>query len=765
MNIIVWNSRGILKPNFQNHVRELTRVHDPALFVVMETHLGGERAKEITDRLSYEGAIHTNTIGRAGGLWVLWNSDKAELFQLTSIEQEIHVSVKVYNSKFTWIFSTVYASPRLAERSILWNNLCSVVDSHNLPWVIAGDFNEPLCDNNKFGGRSISVNRSLLFKECLDRCNMIDLGFSGRRYTWSNRRVFSNAWRNSAPLPEAIERFSKNANHCNKTYFGNIFAKKKKLMARLNGIQRSIAMRPSASLIELEKKLQSDLELVLAQEEELWALKSRLNWMVFGDRNTSFYHMSAIVRRKKKNKIQAIKNSVGEWLLDEREVMKHIRKSFMELYSTSHRQASWVFLSQTRWQLGLTKEEKSSLDGDVTDEEIKAALWSLKAYKAPGPDGLHAGFFRRYWLVVGDLVKAEINKVFENRKVPGYLNKTYVALIPKIQGPKTIRNFRPFSLRNTELIHTISRKRGSVGNMAIKIDLKKAYDKLEWSFIRDTLHRANLLGRLIDIIMSCVTSVSTSILFNGGSLEESSPSRGIRQGDSLSPYLFILCIDYLGQLIAEKCETKCWTPVKASRGGLAFSHLFFVDDIVLFAKADQINCFTIQDVLDQFCDITGQMVSESKSRVFFSLNVDRDKRESFSDILGIQSTPNLGRYLGIPIKAKDHPIKILTLSGLKANMLSLARRSVLVQASSSTIPNYVMHCTHLPSKILDGIGRVNRNFLWGTSEQAKKVHWVGWDKITRPKEEGGLGLQSARGRNIALLSKLNWRFHMESESL
>lgn len=98
-------------------------------------------------------------------------------------------------------------------------------------------------------------------------------------------------------------------------------------------------------------------------------------------------------------------------------------------------------------------------------------------------------------------------------------------------------------------------------------------------------------------------------------------------------------------------------------------------------------------------------------------------------------------------------------------MLSLAGRSVLVQASSSTIPNYVMQCALLQSKILDGIDRVNGNFLWGTSEQAKKVHWVGWDKITRPKAEGGLGLQSAKGRNIALLSKLNWRFHTESESL
>lgn len=135
----------------------------------METQLGSVRAKEITNRLSYDGAIHTDTIGYSGGLWVLWNSDKAKVVQLASTEQKIHVSVKVRNSNFTWIFSAVYSSPRLSERSILGNNLCSVADSHNLPWVIVGDFNEPLFDSDKFGGRSISVNRSLLFKKCLDR--------------------------------------------------------------------------------------------------------------------------------------------------------------------------------------------------------------------------------------------------------------------------------------------------------------------------------------------------------------------------------------------------------------------------------------------------------------------------------------------------------------------------------------------------------------------------------------------------------------------
>ena len=175
-----------------------------------------------------------------------------------------------------------------------------------------------------------------------------------------------------------------------------------------------------------------------------------------------------------------------------------------------------------------------------------------------------------------------------------HLNKTLIALIPKIQGPETLGNYRPISLCNTvykvvtktivarlrpfldklisplqtvfvlgrkgidnviiaqEIIHSLGKKRWKTGYMALKIDLEKAYDKLEWGFIRNMLLRINIPTKLIDVIMSCVSTVSTSILFNGEALDLIFPSRGIRQGDLLSPYFFIICMDFLGQLIEEK---------------------------------------------------------------------------------------------------------------------------------------------------------------------------------------------------------------------
>ena len=356
--------------------------------------------------------------------------------------------------------------------------------------------------------------------------------------------------------------------------------------------------------------------------------------------------MSALARRKR-NHIASIKDEGGLWITEERGVMEHFRRGFISLYATSHVEAFRCRNHDVHWKVHLSDEDKNSIGALVTPEEIKDAFWSMKPFKAPGSDGLHAGIFQRFWLLVGDSVREEVMRVFTSRKVPAYLNKTLIVLIPKIQGLETIGDYRPINLCNSvykiiskiivarlrphleklvspcqaafvpgrrgadnvvivqELIHTIRRAKGRKGYMAIKIDLEKAYDRIEWSFIRDMFIYFNFPDNLIELIMSCVSTVSTSMLFNGGCLDSFHPSRGIRQGDPLSPYLFILCMEFLGHLIEEKCTTKLWSPVKASRGGPSFSHLFFADDLVLFACADLENCHAINDVLQEFCSRSG----------------------------------------------------------------------------------------------------------------------------------------------------------------
>lgn len=125
--------------------------------------------------------------------------------------------------------------------------------------------------------------------------------------------------------------------------------------------------------------------------------------MVQWDRNTTFYHVPTLVRRNR-NWITAIKNSVGEWLNSEEEVMTFIQRGFCDIYSTSQVFCTREMDHIIRGHVCLSDEERDSLSSSVTDEEIKASLWSMKANKAPGPDGLHARFFQLFWPTVGESV-------------------------------------------------------------------------------------------------------------------------------------------------------------------------------------------------------------------------------------------------------------------------------------------------------------------------------------------------------------------------
>lgn len=222
-------------------------------------------------------------------------------------------------------------------------------------------------------------------------------------------------------------------------------------------------------------------------------------------------------------------------------------------------------------------------------------------------------------------------------------------------------------------------------------------------------------------------------------------------------------MEVLGALILDKCDDNLWDPISASRGGVAFSHLFFADDLVLFAKADVKNCRAIRDALDTFCDLFSQKVSAEKSWVFFSPNLAQHHIEELYNILNFRSTPSLGKYLGFPIKYKSLPQDFGAvveriqnrLAGWKMHLLSFAVILVLTHATLSTIPNYSMQCAALPSNITQSVDRLCCNFIWGTTDNKRKLHLVSWKKITKLKKEGGLGLQSTKERNSALLAKLN----------
>ena len=188
MNILIWNCRGAMKPLFRKTVMDLVDWHNPIIMVITETRLSGARANKIIETLPFDGAVVTDTIGFAGGIWLLWRSNLVQVEALATTEQEVHAIVRVRIQSFNWLISAIYASPRFEERCILWDNLKMLADMHDLPWALMGDFNEVLIDEEKSGGNHISQRRVRAIQDCMDTCHMLDLGFSGPKFTWTNKR-------------------------------------------------------------------------------------------------------------------------------------------------------------------------------------------------------------------------------------------------------------------------------------------------------------------------------------------------------------------------------------------------------------------------------------------------------------------------------------------------------------------------------------------------------------------------------------------------
>ena len=151
-------------------------------------------------------------------------------------------------------------------------------------------------------------------------------------------------------------------------------------------------------------------------------MKARILWLVEGDRNTSFYHTSALVCRRC-NHILCMKDRMGNWLNGEREIADFIRKGFLELFTSDHFSVTLADWDPRSWKTYLQEDALTALSYPVSNREISMGLWALKPFKAPGSDGLLAGFFQRFWLLVGDFVKSEVKSIFTSRVVPEYLNQ------------------------------------------------------------------------------------------------------------------------------------------------------------------------------------------------------------------------------------------------------------------------------------------------------------------------------------------------------
>ncbi|XP_057733751.1 uncharacterized protein LOC130948905 [Arachis stenosperma] len=412
----------------------------------------------------------------------------------------------------------------------------------------------------------------------------------------------------------------------NSKVFGNIFVRKCKLERQINFLQKRLEVMEDLSMRQKEKQLIEEFNNTLVQEELLWFQKSREQWVKFGDRNTKFFHVQTLVRRKH-NKIHGLFLQDGVWETDP-DVLRREAESFYKHLFCQLEDVDLGCLGDVSLP-SLNDEACCSLTAPVTLEEVKSAIFSMHSFKAPGPDGFQALFFKEYWEIVGFDVWTMVRHAFSGLDMDPRMMETLVVLIPKVENPISMKDFRPISLCNVvykvitkvlvnrlcphlkeiigplqggfipgrgtpdniivaqEVLHFMKKTKSKKGTLAFKIDLEKAYDRVDWGFLKQTLVSFGFPPPTVNLIMRCVTASSLSILWNGDRLNSFIPSRGLRQGDPISPYLFVLCMERLSCSINQQVDKGLWTPVAISRGGPRISHLMFADDLLLFCKAEK----------------------------------------------------------------------------------------------------------------------------------------------------------------------------------
>ncbi|KAJ6817592.1 uncharacterized protein M6B38_410995 [Iris pallida] len=544
-----------------------------------------------------------------------------------------------------------------------------------------------------------------------------------------------------------------------------------------------------------EKDLSAEVNSLRLQEEISAAQRAKCSWLKDGDRCTKFFY-DVIRTRQHRNSIPRLLDGEGKLVGDPVEIQREAVRFYRDLYHQEDYPTTFPPLIPKRL---VTQHGNRRLLAPIRMEEIEDIVMKADPNRAPGPDGFSSGFFRRHWGALKLPVLEAVQEFFLSGKLLKELNHTFLTLVPKKEGATSLADFRPIACCNylykiithlmcrrmegimqglvsrnqaafikgrsiaehSLLAHEMVREFNKPGGMkaCVKLDLRKAYDTVNRDFLCQLMLAMGFDERWVARVRECICSPTFSVLIQGTPYGFFSSSRGLRQGDPLSPYLFTLVMEYFTCLMDLAVHSRRIVPLFRLVHPVV-SHLIYADDLLVLLRPSMGGMRALSDIMEEFGRLSGLKLNREKSRVYFSSSCPQKEERAL--VLGVEKGELPVKYLGVPLTvnyAREQDCQSLVeftkkrVEGWQAAGLSFGGRIELLRSVIAGIAMFWLQSIQIPVATITKVESMCADFLWRGG-----IHAISWTQLCRPREEGGVGLRSLRAMKEAARVKMAWQF-------
>ncbi|KAL2226375.1 UNVERIFIED_CONTAM: hypothetical protein Sindi_1996200 [Sesamum indicum] len=559
--------------------------------------------------------------------------------------------------------------------------------------------------------------------------------------------------------------------------------------------------RQDELFLQLEHYCRVELAKATKLEQIMLQQRSKMQWMKGGDQCSRVFFRK-IAQRRSARRILQINDDHGATHTDPGPVINEFVMYYQNLLGGERRRDMIDLRFLLPWAKHiLSEDDVNSLVLPFTHTDVKQASFDIAEDKAPGPDGYSSGFFKAAWAIVGQEVFSAVLDFFNMGRILKQINTTLLALIPKLHSPMNFGDFHPVSCCNVlyKIIAKLLVQRlsvmldklispcqaafvpgRSIGNnimfvqelftgynqthlpprCALKVDIRNAYDTMEWDFLIAMMELFGFPHTLVKWIEECVTTPSFSVGLNGKPHGFFMGARWLRQGDPLSPYLFVLVMEVLQLGFLQFIDQDELFSFHWKCDAARIFQLGFADDLLLFCRADMNSIGVFKTGLDRFAEWSGLRLNVQKSHLIISRSA-QGLREEMLEVLEFQEGVLPMRYLGLPLLSSRltvtdcNPLLLKIdkrIAGWEGMALSYAGRVQIIKSVLLSLSLYWSSAFIRPKKVTNEIEKILRTFLWkGTTNSGYAK--IAWKDLCQPKDEGGLGFNDIAILNRALMTK------------